>query len=388
MGSRYTSLVPSRRLAFQENDPLIPRINNLHALRVFAALLVVFCHSGYRLGGLQPFGSFSVPMFFVISGFVMAMVATEQPKQFLQRRLLRAVPTYWLATLVIFFISVRLPLLFHSTRPNVTWLMKSLFFIPFEKAPGIIEPLVFVGWTMNCEIVLYLLIALGLKWMPKQVVWFTTAALLLFMVVCSTMASMSAAAFFYSRSAMLCFVFGLVAYPAWKKMGHTHARAMRWYAWGTLAFLSVGLCLMEGIGVAPYRTADSMYALRPLVSEVGSLLIVMSALVLAKVGFDIQSKGLMLLAESTFVLYLTHAYLLLGFARLGASVPALALTQPLGLLLMLLVVLAFGLGVHVFVEKPAMKVLKRVFLGGDRRPARAEVAEVTVPIAASPSVSV
>lgn len=362
---------------------MIPRINNLHVLRIFAALLVVFCHSGYQLAGLRPFGSFSVPMFFVISGFVMALVASEQPQQFLRRRLLRAAPTYWVGTLIIFLIASVFPALFHSTRPHGSWLLKSLFFVPFEKAPGIIEPIMFVGWTMNCEIVLYLLIALGLWLMPRRPVLFPAVGLLVFMTVCSMFAKVSVAAFFYSRSAMLCFVFGLAAYPLWKKMEDRHAVALRWYAWGALVAVSVALCVMEGVGVAPYLSADGMFDLRPLVSEVGALVIVFSALVLAKAGFDVQSKGLMLLADSTFVLYLTHAYLLLGFAKVGPAIaPALAVTRPAGFLLMLSVVLGFGLVVHVAVEKPGMKALKRVFLGGGRR-RTSSAAEVVVPPAAS-----
>ena len=337
---------------------VIERINNLHVLRIVAALFVVYYHTGYHLLGLQSFGGFSVPIFFVISGFVMAMIATEQPKDFLRRRLLRALPTYWVATLGIFAISLVLPTLFHSTRPHAMWLFKSLFFIPFEKAPGIIQPLVFVGWTMNCEIVLYLLIAAGLRFTRRPVL-FAGVTMLLFMSVCALFADLSAAAFFYSRSTMLSFVLGLAAYPLWKRLTKETANCLRWYAYGMGAGVLVALCLLEGRMMDPYLSADGMFTLRPVLPQVGALLIVLCALVLAKSGHDVRSDKVIIVAESTYVLYLMHAYLLMGMAKVTVRLsPTLAMNRSLGLIVAIGCSVGLAVIMHVYIEKPGLAFLK------------------------------
>jgi len=347
------------------------RINNLHAVRVGAALLVVYYHTGFQFAGLQPFGAFSVPLFFVISGFVMAMVATEQPSQFMQRRLLRVIPTYWFCTFVIFLLSVRYPLLFHSTRPHVKWLLESLFFIPFQKAPGIIMPLVFVGWTLNCEMVLYLFIAIGIRFTGKRPVLFASVALVVLMAVCACLASKSPVAFFYSRSTMLSFVLGMGAYTIWKKIETKTAIALRWYAYGILLVCGVGLCVLEGLRIAPYLLEDGIFTARPLLSATGAFLIVMAVVVLAKSGHDIRSNSLMTIADSTYIMYLTHAYVLLMIVLVSEKFYApLSMNRPAGLMLALTCPLVVAVSAHLWLEKPVMSFLKKLLLTPASQPPR------------------
>lgn len=49
------------------------------------------------------------------------------------------------------------PSMFQQTRHNLSYLVKSLLFIPFDIGGGIIQPLVRIGWTINCEMLFYLL---------------------------------------------------------------------------------------------------------------------------------------------------------------------------------------------------------------------------------------
>ena len=87
-----------------------PTILNIQVLRGIAALLVVYfhlqpvVHSAYGGNHVWKFGLAGVDIFFVISGFVMFYANRTQPasiSRFLAGRVLRVMPLYWCATLLI-----------------------------------------------------------------------------------------------------------------------------------------------------------------------------------------------------------------------------------------------------------------------------------------------
>jgi exopolysaccharide production protein ExoZ len=77
-------------------------------LRAFAALSVVFFHTGYMPGG-HGFGWFGVDIFFVISGYIMTRICDRNPQFFLRRRLIRIVPPYWAFTVLLFIAAIFFP---------------------------------------------------------------------------------------------------------------------------------------------------------------------------------------------------------------------------------------------------------------------------------------
>jgi exopolysaccharide production protein ExoZ len=127
------------------------RINNIKGLRAIAAMAAVFFHSGFVFSGLRPLGSFGVAIFFVISGYLMAMLCEKQADTFLRKRFVRIVPPNLAFTFLLFASAVKYPFLFKATRPNVVELLKSLVFIPFAKSNGIMQPVLFLGRTLNYE---------------------------------------------------------------------------------------------------------------------------------------------------------------------------------------------------------------------------------------------
>lgn len=74
----------------------------IHALRAVAAILVVGEHAAYVANHYTPIRmtSFGVVLFFAISGFVIALQRTKSWTDFVQHRLLRIYPSYWLAMIV------------------------------------------------------------------------------------------------------------------------------------------------------------------------------------------------------------------------------------------------------------------------------------------------
>jgi peptidoglycan/LPS O-acetylase OafA/YrhL len=149
----------------------------VQALRAVAAGLVVVHHSismwqnglMHRPGGPGwTNGAAGVDIFFVISGFVMAIslpgLAGRRNKAgvFLWRRFRRIVPLYWAAlTLRVVQLTVRpttaLDLILTPWR-----VVASYLFIPARNGNGEMFPVVTVGWTLNYEVFFYLLFATAL----------------------------------------------------------------------------------------------------------------------------------------------------------------------------------------------------------------------------------
>ena len=140
-----------------ENIAINKRFQDLHfdsiqALRGLAALFVVFQHIRFL-----NFGAFGVDIFFCISGFMIMFTTEKSTKYFFRKRLIRILPLYYLMTLVTYLSLLLFPSMFQQTRHNLSHLVKSLLFIPFDIGGGIIQPLVRIGWTINCEMLFYLL---------------------------------------------------------------------------------------------------------------------------------------------------------------------------------------------------------------------------------------
>ena len=143
---------------------IMSRNHHIQALRGIAASLVVLSHAldvivehrilpewfrpvGFSIGGL------GVATFFVISGFIMVTISYDdfgsvsKSLRFAKRRLIRIVPTYWIATLVAFALYQIAPL---SRKPSLVELVQSLTFVPYPTEPGLdMQPVLGQGWTLN-----------------------------------------------------------------------------------------------------------------------------------------------------------------------------------------------------------------------------------------------
>ena len=99
-------------------------------LRVYLALCVVADHGGSVLPWRMHTGSQAVQMFYIISGFYMAMVLSSRyskPRDFYLSRFLRIFPPYWLVLAATFILSLAGGLLFNR------WLMLRTYINhPFE----------------------------------------------------------------------------------------------------------------------------------------------------------------------------------------------------------------------------------------------------------------
>lgn len=128
--------------------------------------MVVFFHAEgmaaeYFNIGWPSFGAAGVDIFFVISGFIMWVTTAPErttPASFVVNRIVRIVPLYWIATLLLY--GGWLIFRDHAQVPPVSNFLQSLFFIPFTSArTGDIQPLLIAGWTLNYEMFFYAVFA-------------------------------------------------------------------------------------------------------------------------------------------------------------------------------------------------------------------------------------
>ena len=158
------------------------RFPYVQALRAIAALAVAFDHVAHDLlaasvgrvgAGLallaacwnaMPWKA-GVDVFFVISGFVIAHASTPLfgtrggARRFLGRRLARIVPLYWAATTLFLAILALAPGAVHGALGGAGYVVRSYLFIPARRPDGLVEPVFGLGWTLDFEMLFYVVLA-------------------------------------------------------------------------------------------------------------------------------------------------------------------------------------------------------------------------------------
>jgi exopolysaccharide production protein ExoZ len=159
----------------------VSKLPTLQILRGFAASLVVVDHAIIRQSewaeypaivtlAAQYSGVLGVAIFFVISGYIMIHTSEKEfgrpgaAATFLRKRVIRIVPLYWIATLLE--ISLRLP---KGGTVAPEEVLTSFLFIPQPVGPGeYMRPLLGVGWTLNYEMLFYVIFAAALTFGRKE----------------------------------------------------------------------------------------------------------------------------------------------------------------------------------------------------------------------------
>lgn len=158
--------------------PASDQYASVQLLRFVAAMLVVVMHTTeamtlrmpvFRDIGLWVQGASGVDIFFVISGFVMTVSSRPASPDrsanlanaidFFKRRLLRVVPLYWVYTVLKVALVLIIPVLALRTTIDPAHLTASFLFLPWESPWGLIQPVLPVGWTLNFEMLFYLIFA-------------------------------------------------------------------------------------------------------------------------------------------------------------------------------------------------------------------------------------
>jgi exopolysaccharide production protein ExoZ len=348
---------PGRRV-----DIVKQKVNNIQALRAYAALAVVVYHTGFTFPHMLQMGKFGVDIFFVISGYIMARICDTDTRCFLRRRLIRILPPYWVLTFLLFLFSLWFPNLLLSTHPDFTEFLKSLFFVPYYRADGLIRPFLFVGWSLNYEMLFYLLVALSIYLVPKHPLLFVSGLLVALQSVCSLFAGSGAVPMCYSDKVIFEFVLGILAYAVARRIASSTAVQMRLFSLLALVFSLVGMSLLQGVAHSPFPAEW-------LAMQILATLVVLSASLLSQGGWDIRIRWIVIVGDASYVLYLAHAYILnLSDRVLSRHLPWIQMSQASGCLILTAICIAAAVLLHLKLEKPFVNYLNGRF-GGHRRSA-------------------
>lgn len=318
---------------------------SIQYLRGIAALMVVAHHArnpqpwlpNHALGQFNGF-SHGVDIFFVISGFIMAVVGiNEPPRLFALKRLIRVVPIYWAATLI-----AAVPVVLHQpVRDSLERLVLSLLFVPHHDAAGHLWPILIPGWTLNYEMLFYAVFCACLfTRRPLLICSLSIAAIVGGAAILSSEGSDGAILEAYRNPVMLEFVAGML-------IGR-HRRGlarMPWLSWAAPAGFAGVLFCSNWLG----------------------LLASSSVLVAGAVSLETQMptwRPLLALGDASYFLYLSQHFVIVAvlgaFRRLGLHGPFMF---PSLFACALLCAVAVGWAGHRLIERPLTRRLQSWALG-------------------------
>jgi exopolysaccharide production protein ExoZ len=337
------------------------QFTGLQILRFVAAMLVVVMHSTQAISvhitgrGNSYYwdaGTGGVDIFFVISGFVMAVSTRGLPGHgparlaaawtFMKRRILRIVPLYWFYTLLKTALILAVPALAMKSSIDPGHLAASLFFIPAMSPWGFVEPTMPVGWTLNFEMLFYAVFAVAIALGAPRIRFCLLVFLALFLAGRTFPQSVLLA--FYGKTIIFEFILGVCIADL----------LMRYRSPPALSILVAlgGALLMFGFG----WTDGDMRLVR---GGMGAAAIVLGCVWLEPLIVRAPlAKPLAFLGDASYSIYLSHTFVVpaavVVLHRLGLH-DSVIIVLVVGAL-----VAAAGAASHVWLEKPMISFFKRV----------------------------
>ncbi|NHV26687.1 acyltransferase [Burkholderia sp. D-99] len=328
-----------------------PIYQNIQSARALAALAVV----AYHLHVL-PSGQAGVDVFFVISGFIMSCVAPYEGRDFLVKRLIRIVPLYWVTTLGIYAIALLRPHWLNTTTAAPDYLVKSLLFIPYVKENGHWGPLNLNGWTLECEMLFYLVAAAALGCVRARHATTFAALTLALLCICVAVVDPSGATVVghLGQPFVLEFGLGVVAYGVLQAGIAKRIAAPAWAAVTIAAIAAIPLLQMR------YGTPEGFA--RVVLWGGPAFVLIVALVALDQWNWTQRSRIMGALGASSYSIYLIHPYVI-GMAGKLAGLRADPRTGAgLGAACAILgVACVCGYVCHVWIERPMLKALNRRF---------------------------
>lgn len=327
-------------------------------LRFIAAFLVLCAHSTLAIferipsSGMSVWGdgAVGVKIFFVISGFVMAITGhallahEDGARLFLVRRLVRIVPLYWFTTLLKLAVILVVPSVALHSALDWTHVIASFAFFPYPNAEGELRPLHALGWTLNYEMLFYvlfsaaLLIRISPLYLVGAVFSIATALGQIFEFPENSLAD------FYTSPLLMLFVAGM-AIGAGVINGTKLPTPLLW-----------GFMVISVASMATF-SEDAHPALRWFFySGASSALLVGSCVFLESKIRSYLPSGLVSLGDSSYSLYLIHPFIIVA---IGISASKIGMTGPWTVFLVMTIAsIAISILCYRLVEQPMTRMLR------------------------------
>lgn len=337
-------------------------LSSLQMLRGLAAYFVVVFHT-YGFLSLQPAfdlpyfggGMPGVELFFIMSGFIMIHTVgpDETPLQFFAKRLFRIAPIYWLATVAVIIAVLKIDWIFADANLAPESILASLAFIPMQNNFGDYMPILYVGWTLNYEMLFYAVFAVGL-FLPRRY-------LMVFVILAMTAIWSSAYVLgegvigdFYGRMIILNFCTGCLLAIVFSRPGFVKKISRSGPIWIAILAASEFFLFL-------------VFPLPPAFVGVATL-IILNALVFALLSLDLQgrlkeSRFMNELGTTSYSAYLLHPFVI---PVVGVAVMRIVGTSGLAILVMFVVtfiatVIVSALSYRI-IERPSNAFLRKTFL--------------------------
>jgi exopolysaccharide production protein ExoZ len=346
------------------------KLFHLQALRGLAASLVVLSHSANTLreqnlisdtyaGRLGISGYFGVATFFIISGFIIYKTSRASfgdlrgSTAFVLKRLIRIIPVYWIATAVFLLLSPR------RAEFSLSDILFSLLLVPhLIGSAGNMHPVVGQGWTLQYEMLFYLIFAAGLLLTRRAGTVLIIATLIALVAVgemimpLSDMAEPLTVAQYWTRPIILLFAVGIGFGMLEERMPRSFAIPRPF----TLMLAVLGLWFAYSLG-GPLAAADQIQFPTVLV-----IWLLCAAWVFASIFgqsreglFEATAEGF---GDASYSVYLFHTFVVSALLR--------AKVQDISPVLFVIAVLVganvFGFAMYRLVERPILRRFRRMLM--------------------------
>ncbi len=303
-------------------------IGNLQILRLVAAAMVLFGHLNHEVlkkpvlaAGFVPFQPIwwhcGVDIFFVVSGFIMALITRDsfgkpgEAGRFFRARVVRLVPMYWLFTSLTLLAMVLVPAEMRHHTTNWKQVLGSYMFVPLTlNADGAPRPVMILGWTLNYEMLFYVIFAGAMRLDRRRGLIAINAALM-------TLAAVGLAFPLPMPFKVWCdpivleFLLGIGLYGLWQRHGPLPA-------WAGLAMLALGYLAMAAFMAA--GIANHFDAYRLIWGGVPAAMIAAGVLLLRDRPAPGPVKRIFMRGgDASYALYLSHPFVLSAVALFCAK---------------------------------------------------------------------
>jgi exopolysaccharide production protein ExoZ len=337
----------------------------LQIMRGVAASLVLWHHcleeAAYvRYAAAPPdwlirLGAAGVDIFFVISGFIMMYTSfapgrhSPTPAKFLQRRFLRIYPLYWVCCGLV--LGLHALGFFQAAKVAPDYVANSLLLLPL-RGGLLLSP----AWTLVYEVYFYVLFAAALRSRDARWTLFGTTALI---------ALLYSAAPWLPKSELRKFLMSEIVFEFCFGAGLGYLTATGWraswrplrYAWiPASVFAIIATCQLP----SPTTANPATDMQRLFIWGIPSTWLVLSAAHWQPSLHSPVMRGLLLLGDASYSIYLTHAFVMVSYAVVLRKLPWLAAMNQWPVTTAVFVAATtLGVIVHLTVEKTLTRVTHR-----------------------------
>jgi peptidoglycan/LPS O-acetylase OafA/YrhL len=328
------------------------RLQALDLIRFIAAIAVVLYHylaqpnpSFPKLAAIAQFGYLGVPLFFMISGFVIAASAEQRTSlQFVIARAARLYPAYWLAVL---FTSAIVWLL-GTNPPSAGQILANLTMLNDYAGIANIDG---VYWTLQVELKFYacIFLLISLRLIHRYHIWLPIWALVTLSHLITGQPSKMG--WFINPGYSCYFISGICLYLIWKNKQSLSTN------------LTLGLSTLLCVFQAYHQASDFISHNNQTASLIASLLVLIFHGVFLLIAFHKiilnNHPGYVLLGGLTYPVYLLHNQP--GKILIENTTPYIG--EGLAILVTTIVILFLSYLVYRFIEPSGSKLIKAAVFG-------------------------